>query len=133
MPNYNLYATLADYKAYSTARGQTASTDATDDGVVVDLLEAASRYLDEKTGRFYFPSIETRLYDVPRTRTLKLRADLLSVITLSNGDSAAIASDQYVLETPNYTPYWKLRLRDTATTYWLPNTANGVEQAISLN
>lgn len=132
MSNTNLYATLAEYKAYSVARGQTSTTDTADDGVIVDLLEAASRYLDDKTGRQYYPSIETRLYDYPNTRELKLRADLLEVITLSNGDGTAIASTDYVLETANHTPYWKLRLRATATTYWLPDTANGTEQAIEL-
>jgi hypothetical protein len=133
MSSVNLYATLADYKAYSVARGQAASTDATDDIVIVDLLEQASRYLDEKTARQYYPTIETRVYDVPSSRELRLRADLLSVISLTNGDGTAIASDQYVLESANNTPYWKLKLRSYATDYWLPDTANGIEQAVELN
>ena len=57
----NKYATLTDYKAYTTSRGQTASTDTTDDGVISNLLTQASRYLDRETKRQYYPSIETRL------------------------------------------------------------------------
>jgi len=133
MPNTNLYATLAEYKAYVVARGQTATTDTNDDITIVNLLEAASRYLDDHTLRHYYPTIETRLYDVPRTRELKLRADLLEVITLTNGDDTVIPATDYVLETANQTPYWKLCLRSTATTYWLEDVDDGAEQAIELN
>ena len=64
----NKYATLTDYKAYASARGQTASTDTTDDGVITNLLTQASRYLDRETKRQYYPSVETRLYDIPIDR-----------------------------------------------------------------
>jgi hypothetical protein len=132
MANTNLYATLAEYKAYVVARGQTPTTDTPDDVTIVNLLETASRYLDDHTLRHYYPAIETLSYDVPMTRELKLRADLLEVITLTNGDGTAIASTDYILESANQTPYWRLRLRSTATTYWLPDTSNGTEQAIEL-
>lgn len=128
----NLYATLVDYKEYFVARGQTASMDVTDDGVILDLLEQASRYLDDKTGRQYYPTIETRVYDVPEGRTLSLDADLLAVISLANGNSSAIASDQYVLEPANITPYRELILRSLASSYWLPSTTSGTEQVIQV-
>lgn len=131
--NVNLYATLGEFKNYTVARGQSPSTDTVDDAVIIDLLESASRFLDDKTGRQFYPSIETRLYDYPTSKELRLNADLLEVISLTNGDGIAIASTDYVLETANRTPYWKLRLRQTATTYWLPDTSNGTEQAIELN
>ena len=81
----NKYATLTDYKAYTTSRGQTASTDTTDDGVISNLLTQASRYLDRETKRQYYPSSETRLYDIPNDRDLLLDGDLLEVTTLTNG------------------------------------------------
>src|SRR3990167_8242353 len=105
MANLNLYATLTDYKVFVTARGQTASTDAADDGVIVDLLEAASRYLDNQTRRQFYPTIETRLYDVPADRELWLDADLLSLTTLTNGDASVITSN-YSLLSNNNPPYF---------------------------
>ncbi|MCR4308376.1 MAG: hypothetical protein NUV80_07545 [Candidatus Berkelbacteria bacterium] len=132
MANINLYSTLAEYKAFVTARGQTASTDTADDGVIVDLLEVASRFLDSKTARHYYPTIETRLYDFPETRDMNLKADLLEVITLTNGDSTSIPSTDYVLDAANETPYWNLRLRSNGSTYWTLNSTNGIEQIIQL-
>src|SRR5688572_27634122 len=132
MANINLYATLAEYLAYSVARGQTAATSSGDDAVITDLLEAASRYIDDNTGRQFFPTVETRVYDIPKSREIRLKADLLEVTTLSNGDGTTIASTDYVLESANNTPYWKLKLRATAGAYWSPDTTNGFEQAIEL-
>lgn len=132
MANINLYATLAEFKAFVTARGQTATTDIADDAVVVDLLETASRFLDSKTSRHFYPTIETRLYDFPETRDLPVKADLLEVITLTNGDSTVIPSTDYVLDTINEPPYWNLRLRSNGSTYWALDSTNGIEQIIQL-
>ena len=43
----NLYATLAEYKDFARARGQDFKDDPADDGVIMRLLESASRYMDE--------------------------------------------------------------------------------------
>jgi hypothetical protein len=133
MANINLYATLAEYKAYSTARGQTASTDATDDGAVVDLLEAASRYLDNKTRRQFFPTIETRLYDIPNDSILLLEQDLLAVITLTNGDATTITTANYNLMPANTSPYYAIRLNDISTVAWEANSSGSGQQVISVN
>ena len=128
----NIYATLAEYKAYTIARGQVTTDDATDDGVIRDLLESASRYLDDQTGRQFYPTIETRRYDYPDGRCIKLDQDLMAVITFSNGDGSAISASDYILEPANTTPYRKISLRNTATTYWMAGTGGATEQAISL-
>ena len=128
----NAYAALSEYKAYVVARGQTSSTDATDDEVINNLLEQASRYIDDETGRAFYPFIQARVYSAPNSLELCVYEDLLEVITLTNGDDVLIAASNYVLETANNTPYWKLRLRSTSTTYWLPDSANGEEQVIEL-
>lgn len=132
MPNINLYATLAEYKAYSTARGQTATTDTTDDGVIVDLLEAASRYLDDKTTRQFYPTIETRLYDIPCGVELWLDQDLLQVITLTNGNASTITTTDYKLNSPNVTPYYSVELRDISSVAWVANSSGSSDQVISL-
>jgi len=97
----NKYATLAEYKAYVTARGQTASTDTTDDAVITNLLEQASRYIDGETGRVFYPFIQDRVYDVPSTRSLYVDEDLLEVLTLTNVD-AFTSSDYYLLPRNEY-------------------------------
>lgn len=132
MANQNIYATLAEYKAFVTARGQTFTTDTADDAVIVDLLESASRFLDEKTARQFYPSIQTRVYDLPVDGILYLDGDLLEVITLTNGDGSTIASNQYNLKSPNITPYWGITLKQLSAISWLASATNGSEQAISL-
>jgi len=127
----NKYATLTDYKAYTTSRGQTASTDTTDDGVISNLLTQASRYLDRETKRQYYPSIETRLYDIPNDRDLLLDGDLLEVTTLTNGDLLEITNSNYLLK-GNRPPYWCVSLRDTSTVSWATSAAGSAEQVISL-
>jgi len=127
----NKYATLTDYKAYSTARGQTASTDATDDAVISNLLTQASRYLDRETKRQYFPSVETRLYDIPYDRDLILDGDLLEVTTFTNGDALTISSTNYLLK-GNRPPYWCISLRDISTVSWTTSSDGSAEQVLSL-
>lgn len=125
----NSYATLADFKAYVTARGQTATTDATDDGIIQDLLVAASRYIDLHSRRRFYPSIETHLFDIPYGRDVYLDDDLLSVLTFSNGDASAITD--YILK-GRTTPYWCISLRDVANVTWETNSDGSSEQVISL-
>lgn len=132
MPNINLLATLADFKAYATARGQTATTDTTDDGVIVDLLEKASRDLESMTGRQFYPTVETRLYDVPEDSELLLDGDLLSLTTLTNGDATVITTADYILRPNNLTPYYKIRLKGDSSVDWEPDSDNDTEQVISV-
>ncbi len=127
----NSYATLADYKAYALPRGQSGSisTDATDDGVIQDLLVNASRYIDLHSTRQFYPTIDALLYDIPEDRHVYLEADLLEVITFSNGDASAITD--YILKGRS-TPYWCISLRDTANVTWETNAAGSSEQVLGL-
>lgn len=140
MTNLNLYATLADYKAYSTARGQTASTDTADDAVIVNLLESASRYIDGKSGgRFFYPRIETQYYDIPGgggreySREVELyHRDLQTIITFLNGDGTSIASTQYELLPRNDTPKFCIRLKQTSTLIWQLDSDGNWENVLAL-
>jgi hypothetical protein len=132
MPNLNLAATLADFKAYSVARGQTASTDATDDAVIVDLLEKASRDLDDMTGRQFYPSIETDSYDIPNDRELLFDKDVLAVISLTNGDGTSIAASAYNFNPARHTPYYSLSLKEGSTVAWESDSDGNSEQVIDL-
>lgn len=132
----NLYATLAEYKADNTTRGQSSSvtTDTSDDAVITAILEQISRYVDgySGAGRYFFPAVRTLLFDVPDVRRISIRHDLLEVTTLTNGDGTVIASTEYVLLDGLYTPYHTIKLRDTSTTYWIYGTNGNHEQVISL-
>jgi hypothetical protein len=128
----NLIATLADFKAYVVARGQTASTDTTDDGVITNLLEAASRYLDDKTHRQFYPSIESDSYDIPGDSELHFDRDVLQVISLTNGDGTSIAASEYILLPANLTPKYALQLKDVSSVAWESDATSSSEQVIDL-
>jgi hypothetical protein len=131
--NINGYCTLADYKLYTTARGQTASTDTNDDAVISDLITYASRYIDTHSNRFYFPMVETHLFDLPYSyrENIILDGDLLEVTSFTNGDGVAISSSNYLLKSTR-PPYWAISLRDTSTVGWTTSAAGSVQQVLSL-
>ena len=116
MSAINSYATLAEFKNYKDI----SSTDADDDGVIEDLLEEASRYIDGETNRTFYPRVETRYFSVPETlgRQLDLDDDLLAITTLTNGDDGTIASTEYNLLPKNKTPYYAIKLKEASTEYW---------------
>lgn len=133
MTTLNAYASLAEYKAFVTARGQTSSTDAADDAVIETLLKSSSRYIDYQTARHFYPSIQTRYYDVPEGRILQLDDDLLEVITLTNGVGTVIPSTEYTLKPSNGSPYLSIRLVDNSTFLWASDGAGDVHDIIAVN
>lgn len=128
----NPYATLAEWKAFTIASGQTITTDTADDAVVDGLLEAASRYIDGKTSRRFYPRIETRSYSIPVGSELSLEADLLAVITLLNGDNTSIAASAYNLLPKNDTPKYGLKLLGSTSVVWESDSNNDTEYVIDL-
>lgn len=137
MTTLNSYATLAEYKSHMVARGQTSTTDATDDAVIETFLKSVSRYVDTQTARYFYPQIETRYYDVPDStqsdlRVLKLDGDLLEVITLVNGDGVTIPSTEYGLRPRNTSPYLYIRLVDNSTYYWASDGAGDTHDVIAV-
>lgn len=137
MTTLNAYATLLEYQNYVTARGQTSTTDATDDAVIEMLLKSASRLMDNQTGRNFHPRVETRYYDVPDETGLDLRSlvldgDLLEVISITNGDGVTIPSTEYTLRPKNTTPYLYIRLKDNSTYIWASNSAGDFHDVIAV-
>lgn len=132
MTTINAYATLTDFKNWLATRGLAGATgtDTSDDAVIEDLLEAASRYADE--ARSFYPRVETRYFDVPRGVELWLDDDLLDLTTLTNGEGTAIAASNYLCEPYNSPPYYKVKLRDTSTVYWLSSAAGSSQRVISV-
>ena len=124
------YATLAEFKLWKDI----GSTDSDDDAVIEDCIEAASRYIDRATGRTFYARTETHYFDVPDDgdRLLRLDDDLLTITTLTNGDSTVITSTHYNLVPKNYAPYYGIKLKAASTYYWTMDSSGNVEDVISL-
>lgn len=77
----NGYCTIAEFKA-QLYEGTT-STNANDDTVIEDLIEAASRYIDNQTGRRFYANSndETRYYKATSSGRI-FTDDIVSVTTL---------------------------------------------------
>ena len=127
----NSYATTQEFKNFKTQRAQsTINTDAADDLVIGSLLESASRYIDDQCRRKFYPSIETRYFNVPEDQNndllLFVDADLLEITTLTNGDTTTITSTSYNLLPRNVSPKYGIKLIPTSNIYWMnDSTGNG--------
>jgi len=124
----NGYATLADF----TARYRKTSANGPDDAVIEGLIESASRLIDAETSRWFYASTQTREFDVPDCRELRLDAPLLAVTTLTNGDGTVIAASEYVLSPRNVLPAYAIRLKATSTVTWMPGADGATEGAIGV-
>lgn len=128
----NSYATLQEYIDYVTARGQSATSYANDDAVILSLLDKASRHLESQTGRVFYPFVQTRYFDVPAGRELMVNADLLEVISASNGDGASIPSTEYYLVPRNTSPAYAVKITDVSAYYWTTNAQGSFENAVTI-
>jgi hypothetical protein len=135
----NGYASLAEFKAWITVRGGTISTDAADDAVMEDVVEQASRYIDEQTGRrFWKPGSDETRYYTPEDST-ELEIDDLSTtptsisVDYSGAETrayTALASTDYDLLPENADtlsrPWTAVEIRSTSGDYF-PTQRMGVK------
>lgn len=132
----NPYCTLEELKAWGTTRGQAASIDAMDDAVMESIIEGVSRQIDQYCARTFYPRYETHYLTVPYGQNdnsiLFLDDDLLTVVTLTNGNGVAIASTEYSLKPKNISPAYALQMISTSAYIWEPTTAGAYENAIAL-
>ncbi len=126
----NGYVTRDDFLSWVTPQDKTSNI--IDDSVIDDIIESASRYFDDETERTFYPRVETRSYDVPESRELIVDDDLLSVITLTNGDDSEIESTEYNLFPKNITPHIGLKLKSTSSIYWTLSSGGESEWVIDL-
>ena len=111
------YASLAQLKNYlGIATGET-----TDDVLLNTLIDRATKAIDTYCSRRFEASTATRYYesDAVDGDYLYLDDDLISVTTLTNGDSdgTTISSSYYWLWDRNSgPPYYAIRLKATGTT-----------------
>lgn len=124
----NGYATLQEAKDYASIT----STDATDDGVLEDLIEMASRFIDTQTLRTFYARTETRSFNVPNGRKLTLDDDLISITTLTNGDDEVLTTSDYILLPNNATPKFAIQLKQSSTKKWELDSDSNSEQVITV-
>lgn len=112
------YASLAQVKSYLGI-----ATDETTDDVLLDaLLKRATKAIETYCGRKFEATTATRYYEMDAVEGtyLYLDDDLISVTTLTNGDSdsTAITSTYYWLwPRSDGPPYHAIRLLDSQTTH----------------
>lgn len=127
--NANLYMTLSEFKAQLGI----SDTDTTDDDVLSQTLEEASRSIDDMTGRFFYPNVATLYFDTPIDDRLRFwYDDLLEPLSVVNGSEGALSSTDYNLIPYNATPYVALALKSGQGLIWTSDSDNITEKAISL-
>lgn len=77
----NGYCTLADFKA----RHNITSTDTNRDAFIEQMVEAASRLIDNITGRVFYATTATKYFTASNDECLRVK-DLLSVTTLKTDE-----------------------------------------------
>lgn len=124
------YLGLDEAKIYIGAQ----ITDPTQDALVESLITECSRWIDRFCNRWFYAEAQTRYFDPDRDvlgLTLYLDADLLSATTITNGDGDIITTSEYILETPNFTPSWGIKIKMNSSKRWMWTTSP--ENAIAIN
>lgn len=123
------YTTVTELR--STYLGATGTSD---DALLLDMIRAISRDIDDLSQKQHYPSVETRYFDVPEdgSRQLDLDKLLLAVTTLTNGDGTVIAASEYNPLPRNQTPYYALRLKENTTNWWTTDGGGNRESVIAL-
>lgn len=107
-------------------------TSSSDDAFILDMIRKASAWTTDIAHRTFVPQIETRLYDAPTSRTLKLDRELLSLATLTNGDGTTVPPTDYLFAPANETPKHAIKLKTVSTVQWYTDTNASREQVISV-
>lgn len=109
------------------------ATQTTDDALILQMIRAASKMVNDIASKPFFPWLETRYFDVPPDRELDFGGDwLLSCTTLTNGAAGTIASTDYNLVPRNSAAHYALRLTETSGNIWQPDTSGNYENAIAV-
>lgn len=132
----NGYTTLQNVSDLLNPLGLGTSGSAADNGVIERMIEGASRYIDNETGRtFYASGSSARLFDVPPDEYLFFDADLYSAsgsaATVANGDGSDITAQVALLPT-NGNPRYAARLKDSATVVFSGSASGDTHAVISV-
>lgn len=122
-----------DYTTWAAVKTYLDITGTGDDALGALLVNRVTDAIDRYCRRRFRAVTATHTFDVPASDTLFLDDDLLSVTTLTHGDSETISASDYVLLPNNITPKTMIRLRKAGTVgAWQGNSTTGDEQAVSV-
>lgn len=116
------YIELEDLRSYLGLQ----TSEVADDDLMQASIEAAQSYIEDQTHRVFEATTETRYYDSSaRNRwdstILDLDADLISVTTLTNGDSGGTTigpTNYWTLPRNDGPPYHQIKLYTNTGVYW---------------
>ena len=118
--------TLAAVKAQLL--GVTPPINPGDDAVIQRLIGAATDFMTQECARSFIPVRETRAVDARGLHVdgacLNVGADLLEIVTLTNGDGTVITSGQYALLPRTGYPKYGIELLPSSNLIW---TDDGVD------
>ena len=126
----NGYATSAQFFAFSLPNAGTSSGD---DAVIEQIIEGASRVIDNQTRRTFYARSETRYYDVPNGDELDLDDDLISIAKLTNGDGTEITAGDYLTKPYNDSPKYAVKIKNGSDVAFEFDSSNNGEMAISIS
>lgn len=122
----NGYAELSEFLALPDLE----SAEPRDDVFIERLLERCSREFDGDTGYWFYAHQQARTFDMPKTRSLKLDAPLLSVTSVTNGDNTNVAATEYKLYPLNGPHKTEIRLKQSSSVWWQPSTGGGDTEGV---
>ena len=125
-----MYCTVASLKRYLGI----SSTVTTDDVLLTELIQSAQAIIDRYTGRTFEAATDTTRYfdavhDVDGYELI-FDADICAITTVTNGDAVVVSSSEYTTKPRNETPYYAIRMLDSAQKSWTYTTDS--EGAISV-
>jgi hypothetical protein len=111
--------TLAEFKAYVDDQG---NTDTTDDGVMEDIIEAASRYIDRQTNQFFYDDEDATRYYTPEANDFLITDPIQSITTLKTDSDG----DRTYEDTWQSTDYDLMPFNPENSSYtWIETTPDG--------
>lgn len=131
MTTDTFYCTAADVRQIPDIR----SANPVDDAFIDSLIEGVSRAIDLYCGgRSFFKYTQTRYFDLPADRQLDFEGVdyLLAITSLTNGDGTVIDSSDYILLPRDGPPYYGLRLKQSSTVIWQPDSDSNTERVLAL-
>ncbi|MEI7987734.1 MAG: hypothetical protein WCI88_01745 [Chloroflexota bacterium] len=108
------YATLHQIRSYL----KLSEYEMNDDALLTNLLGISSQWIERYCDRRYDISLQDRVYTIPSDQDyLMLDADLMQLITLTNGDGTQIPSSAYRLTPANFFPKHSIYLKNVTWQY----------------
>lgn len=130
----NGYCTSAEFLAYSSPKTSSGAMTTAQVTVVENIIESASRLIDNQTRKTFYATPASKNYDVPYGNQLDIEDDwLLSVGKITNGDGVEVTSGDYIFKPANTSPKYAIKLKDSSTVSWEFDASGNSEQVIAVS